>query len=89
MLIDRSAFANPHKVLLIHWTNHYALIFALREWYDERSKTSFRQVLTARKGQRPTAWVDFHEIREFLLNWDGYKIMTVSNLTELDNAKNK
>lgn len=36
-----------------------------------------RQMLTARRGQRPTAWVDFEEARKIMLSWAGYKIMTV------------
>lgn len=38
-----------------------------------------RQVLTAKRGQRPTVWVDFHELREVLLGWDGYKIMSIAD----------
>lgn len=34
-------------------------------------------MLTARRGQRPTAWVDFEEARRIMLSWEGYKIMTV------------
>ena len=34
-------------------------------------------MLTARRGQRPTAWVGFEEARKIMLGWEGYKIMTV------------
>ena len=36
-----------------------------------------RQILTARKGQRPSSWLDFAEVRDVMLGWDGYKIMCV------------
>ena len=82
------------KVLLFHLTNHYALVFAWREWQDEdqapalkRIESKFwgckllqvavslplqgkvhlrRQILTARRGQRPSAWIDFHDVRRTL-----------------------
>jgi len=81
----RGAFARPDTVLLFHLKNHYALIFALREWVDAQSGVCTRQILTARKGQRPTAWIDFSEARETMLGWVGYKIMAVQrNVPEED-----
>jgi len=73
----RGGFARPDTVLLFHLKNHYALIFALREWVDAKTGICVRQMLTARKGQRPTAWIDFFEARETVLGWVGYKIMAV------------
>ncbi|CBN76549.1 conserved unknown protein [Ectocarpus siliculosus] len=32
-----------------------------------------RQLLTARRGQRPAVWMDFEEARNILLRWEGYK----------------
>jgi hypothetical protein len=69
-------------VVLFHLKNHYALIFALREWYNAVDKKYYRQLLTARKGQRPTAWIDFSEARETLLSWEGYKIMLIESTLE-------
>ena len=131
-------------MLFFHLKNHYALIFALREWVSTSfsatapttsptSETSsmpasdllhsitgsdkvliapeshhtpspsfpthpsstssttppppysfpdipivHRQLLTARKGQRPTIWIDFNEAIETMLGWEGYKIMALS-----------
>eukprot|EP00605_Chrysophyceae_sp_TOSAG23-4_P001902 GSChrysophyteH1.ASY1.ANO1.2100.1 assembled CDS len=74
----RSAFGRPDTVLLFHLKNHYALIYALREWTDAESGVKVRQLLTARKGQRPTAWIDFSEARETVMSWVGYKLMAVT-----------
>jgi hypothetical protein len=70
-------FSRPNHVLLFHLKNHYALIFAFREWFHAEEKKYCRQILTARKGQRPTAWIDFAEVRETLLSWEGYKMMLI------------
>ena len=130
----RAAFSHEEQCLLFHLKNHYALIFAMREWTEmvedpleaqgkaagaapcteapgdsvsrgdtpteapgdsvSRGDTSSaepeprtscrlvkkvtRQILTARKGQRPTAWIDFSEVRNQVLGWEGYKIMALS-----------
>lgn len=127
-----------NQVLLFHLTNHYALIFALREWRNPPAAASAaagnagnddarrgddaatpgasagrvlrddgrgavgrgdevhsggnsgssgpegeggwgwtRQILTSRRGQRPTVWMDFREARKILLGWEGYKILAV------------
>ena len=47
-------FGRPNVVLIYHLTNHYALVYALREWVEPGSGELVRQVLTTRRGQRPT-----------------------------------
>lgn len=37
-----------------------------------------RQLLTSRRGQRPSAWIDWEEARNTMLGWDGYKILAVA-----------
>ena len=39
-----------------------------------------RQLLAARKGQRPSAWIDWLEARETMLGWMGYKLMSVAKI---------
>lgn len=63
-------------VLLFHLTNHYALIYGWRE-YITIDKQLHRQILTARKGQRPTVWMDFEEARNIMLGWTGYQLMRI------------
>lgn len=67
----REEFMRYNSVLLFHQINHYSLIFALREWMDPWGIRR-RQVLTAKRGQRPTAWLDFDEVRRILITWTGY-----------------
>ena len=108
----RARFSQPHTAILSHHTNHYALIFALREWHEPIASTPkpdgdeapppltagveasgaaatcrpaiecggyrvVREMLTARKGQRPTVWISFDEARQTMLRWSGYKMMAV------------
>jgi hypothetical protein len=68
-----AAFNRPDASLIFHLKNHYALIYALREWTSDGRRV--RQLLCARKGQRPSAWVDWLEARETILGWAGYKLM--------------
>ena len=37
-----------------------------------------RQLLTARKGQRPSAWVDWSETHKYISGWSGYAILAIS-----------
>ncbi|KAH8057848.1 hypothetical protein JL722_6388 [Aureococcus anophagefferens] len=75
-----AVFLDPRACLLFHLKNHDALIYALRDWVDTSDPAKprrVRQMLTARKGQRPSAWIDWLEARETMLNWAGYKMMVV------------
>lgn len=107
----RARFSQPHTVLVYHLTNHYALVFALREWHEpivplapdgtpvelpliagvEASGAAatcrpaiecggyrvVRELLTARKGQRPSVWIPWEEARQTMLRWSGYKVLAV------------
>ena len=50
----RESFLDDTCVLLFHLTNHYALVYAMREWVDEEG-VLVREILTARRGQQPVA----------------------------------
>lgn len=69
----REKFAKKNCVLLFHLTNHYALIYGVREWVKDGVVT--RQILTTRRGQRPNTWLDFAEVRQICLKWAGYKML--------------
>lgn len=62
--------------LIYHLKNHYALLYAMREWVGDDG-TAVRQVLSTRRGQRPSTWIDFDEIRAHFLKWAGHKIMAI------------
>lgn len=78
----KNTFENNDSVLIFHLKNHYALIYATREWSIINQTTGEleinREILTARRGQRPTAWINFNEVRNTILSWEGYKIMCVT-----------
>eukprot|EP00968_Pinguiococcus_pyrenoidosus_P012795 scaffold1136_cov260-Pinguiococcus_pyrenoidosus.AAC.26 len=129
----RTAFLLQDSVVVFHLKNHYALLYALREWEEdcpiaasaesrENSKQAseasaelnegteqqmsdmpdqepfpepkpepkaepspdardkrrtVRQMLTARRGQRPSAWIDFEEAVETMCRCDGYKMIHI------------
>lgn len=76
----REEFSRTDAALLFHLTNHYALIYALREWV-EPDGTVVKQMLTARKGQRPTVWLDWTEARQIMIKWGGYNIIRITAST--------
>lgn len=36
-----------------------------------------RQVLSSKPGQRPSRWLDWHDLRKQMLGWAGYKVLAV------------
>jgi len=87
----KAAFHSPHSALLFHLKNHYALVFAWREWLQREGEDSQvpgsaapqlgtcmrRQILTARRGQKPSTWLDFQEVREIILGSTGYHLLLI------------
>ena len=41
-----------------------------------------RELLTARKGQRPSAWVTWQEVRSLMLKWDQHALIAVTMGTD-------
>lgn len=72
------AFSEPDCVLLAHISNHYALIFALRDWKHAKTGVRHRELLTSKPGQRPRLWLSWQETRKILLQWSGYCIFAIS-----------
>merc|ERR1711865_137699 len=77
----RTLLLEPRTAIIFHLSNHYALIYGVREWRGPDGVV-VQQVLTARKGQRPTAWIDFEEVREIMLNSNTYKMIAVSSRSQ-------
>eukprot|EP00929_Paragymnodinium_shiwhaense_P082068 TRINITY_DN43103_c0_g2_i1.p1 TRINITY_DN43103_c0_g2~~TRINITY_DN43103_c0_g2_i1.p1 ORF type:complete len:641 (+),score=107.54 TRINITY_DN43103_c0_g2_i1:90-2012(+) len=77
----KEAVSRPGSVLIFHLRNHYAPVYAWREWLEEDSEVGLpvlrRQILTARRGQRPSAWLDFEEVRSTILSWTGYNLIQI------------
>lgn len=80
-------FSRESTVLIYHLKNHYALVFAMRKWqeplendhgHSTQVRRMCREILTARKGQRPSTWITWDEVYATLCAWDGYKIVSVS-----------
>jgi hypothetical protein len=70
----RTLFAADGSALVFHLKNHYSLIHALRERTDGDG-TRVREMLCARRGQRPNAWISWEEARRTMLKWSGYAVM--------------
>ena len=89
----RSVFDTPGKCVIFHLKNHYALVCAMRQYTirDEKNRKCaklVRELLTARKGQRPRHWISWDDAHSTLNSWVGYKIMVVGGewLGSVDDA---
>ena len=82
----RALFARPGVFLVSHHANHYAPVYALRERREENENANdgddsrvgwreTREMLTARRGQRPAVWIPWEEARATMRRWSGYGIM--------------
>jgi hypothetical protein len=70
-----AALLQPDTVLCVHLRNHYALLFGARQLAADGA----RELLTARRGQKPAHWVPWDELRAALLRAPGhYAIISVS-----------
>ena len=70
--------ARAFQVLLAHFWNHYAMVYALREWTEASAPPGAeprREILTAKPAQRPSRWIEWGEMRSHLLSWQGYSIL--------------
>jgi len=74
-------FAADGSALIFHLKNHYALVHALRERTDRDGRRT-REMLTARRGQRPNAWIPWEEARSTMLRWSGYAITQATRHAE-------
>ena len=78
----RSVFDTPGKCVIFHLKNHYALVCAMRQYTirDEKNKKNVRHVrelLTAKKGQRPRHWIPWDDAHSTLTSWTGYRMVEV------------
>jgi len=51
------------SAVLLHFRNHYALVFAAREWRCQSTGAWRRHLLTATQKQRPHVWFCFRQLR--------------------------
>eukprot|EP00940_MAST-03C_sp_MAST-3C-sp2_P000042 g42.t1 len=78
----RNIFETPRRCVIFHLKNHYALVFAMRQFVERDSASGnaprvVRQLLTARKGQKPRDWIDWEEAHRTMTSWGGYKMIAV------------
>ena len=81
-----AAFGDGDAVLLSHYFNHYALIYALREWRHAQTGVLHRELLTAKPAQRPCRWLAWPELRKWLLQWQGYSVLRFEIAPEMTTA---
>lgn len=55
-----------------------ALLYAMREWAaQDPAEPPVREMLTARRGQRPSQWISWEEARGIMLRWNGHVMIRV------------
>ena len=72
------SFMRDDTVMILHFYNHFALAFAMRTWLSLEGGVSNRQILTAKPGQRACRWISWREMRDWILKWSGYGIISLT-----------
>ncbi|EER15862.1 hypothetical protein Pmar_PMAR003314 [Perkinsus marinus ATCC 50983] len=75
---------SKYDCMIVHFKNHYALVFAFRE-----RGGNLKQILTARKGQRPKDWVHWEEIIRSVIRWQGYGMLGINRKRQCDGVIDK
>ena len=81
----RTMFEMPRTCIIFHLKNHYALVYAMRQFVvrdvgeagGRGGSRIVREILTSRRGQRPKHWIAWEEAHATMCAYAGYKMICV------------